>query len=178
MRRLLVSSTGIARKDQGAITRRKQNYMPTWTVTPINGSETSIDVADYKADPKGVVLGFATNSDAGTETYHLAPEHQEGKLASIMGDGLGVLTNVAGAGAGVKLAEEAMAKFGGGSQTVSMVSNLAGAALGAFLAHTAEQSATKLYENHEIDNGDYYNSGGQKVFKGPIRVSSNGTVLG
>jgi hypothetical protein len=149
-------------------------------MTPFDGGASSIEVADYKADAKGTVLGFAvTDANGATETYHLAPEHQEGKLASIMGDGLGVLTNVAGAGAGVKLAEEAMAKFGGGgSQTVSMVSNLAGAALGAFLAHTAEQSAVKLYENHEIDNGDYYNSGGQKVFKGPIRVSSDGTVLG
>ena len=152
--------------------------MPTWTVTPFDGSASSIDVADYKADAKGTVLGFAvTDANGSTETYHLAPEHQEGKLASIMGDGLGVLTNVAGAGAGVKLAEEAMSRFGGGGQTVSMVSNLAGAALGAFLAHTAEQSAVKLYENHEIDNGDYYNSGGQKVFKGPIKVDGSGNTV-
>lgn len=157
--------------------------MPTWTLTPINGSATNFDIADYKADPKGVVLSFAINGSGGTETYHLAPEGKQNELPGIVSGGMGVLLNVAGAAGGFKLAEAAISQIAeksgfqmGGAE--SKVTELAGGILGAFLAHTAEQSATKLYEGREIEKGDYYNSAGQMTFHGPLKVGSDGTVSG
>lgn len=155
--------------------------MPTWTLTPINGTETTFPISDYKADSKGIVLSFATTTDAGTETFHIAPADKQNELPGILSGGLGMLSNLAGAGAGFKLAEAAIAKIDGeGSFQMggaeAKVTELAGGILGAFLAHTAEQSAAKLYANREIDNGDYYNSVGQMIFHGPIKVAADGNL--
>jgi len=156
--------------------------MPTWTLTPANGTATNFDIADYKADPKGVVLTFAVNSNTGTETFHLAPEGKQAEIPGILGGGLGALSNIAGAAGGFKLAEAAISKIDGGGAfkmggPESTVTELAGGILGAFLAHTAEQSATKLYANRDIDHGNYYNSAGQMIFAGPIRVTGDGNLV-
>jgi hypothetical protein len=153
--------------------------MPTWTLTPISGDQTTVEVADFKADPKGVVLGFATTTSNGTETYHLAPEHEPGKMSNILNGGFGILADVGGAGGGFKLAEEAMAKFDPSAQgtTMGRVADLAGAALGAFLAHAAKTTAETMYENHEVDHGDYYDSSDKKVFQGPVKVSPDGSQI-
>ena len=157
--------------------------MPTWTLTPVNGNQTDFEIADYKADKNGVVTGFGINSSTGMETYHIAPEGKQFQLPGIVSGGLGALGDVGGAAGGFKLAEEAISKIDasgkfqmGGSETE--VTELAGGILGAFLAHTAEQSATKLYENREIEKGDYCNSGNQMIFPGPIKIDGAGNLVG
>lgn len=157
--------------------------MPTWTLTPANGNQTDFEITDYKADKNGVVMGFAINSNAGTETYHIAPAGKQFELPGIVSGGLGALTNFAGGAGGFKLAEAAISKINeeGKFQMTgaeAKVTELAGGILGAFLAHTAEQSATKLYENREIDKGDYYNSSNQMIFPGPIKVDGAGNMVG
>ncbi len=118
------------------------------------------------------MLNFAITSNTGTETFHLAPQGKQGELPGILSGGLGALSNVAGAAGGFKMAEAAISKIDsegafqmGGAE--SKVTELAGGILGAFLAHTAEQTATKMYANRDIDSGNYYNSGNQLVFPAP-----------
>ncbi len=156
--------------------------MPTWTLTPQSGNQTTFEIADYNADKNGVVMGFAINSPTGMETFHIAPEGKQFELPGIVSGGLGALTNVAGAAGGFKMAEEAISKIDGSGKfqmggAETKVTELAGGILGAFLAHTAEQSATKLYQNRDIDKGDYYNSGNQLVFPGPIKVDGSGNQV-
>ena len=156
--------------------------MPTWTLTPVNGTQTNFDIATYNADDKGVVLNFAVNSNNGSETFHLAPEGKQNDLPGIVKGGLGALSNVAGAAGGFKLAEDAISTINseggfqlGGSE--AKVSELAGGILGAFLAHTAAQAATKLYANRGVDSGNYYNAAGQLVFQSPIKVDASGNQV-
>lgn len=156
--------------------------MPTWTLTPANGNQSSFEIANYNADPKGVVLNFAITSNTGTETFHLAPQGKQAEIPGILSGGLGALSNVAGAAGGFKMAEAAISKIDsegafqlGGAE--AKVTELAGGILGAFLAHTAEQTATKLYANRDITSGDYYNSGNQLVFPGPIHVDGSGNQV-
>ncbi len=156
--------------------------MPTWTLTSANGSQSSVDIADYKADTKGVVLSFAANSNNGIQTFHLAPAGKQAQIPGILSAGMGAISNIAGAAGGFQLAEAAISKLNaeggfqlGGSE--AKVSELAGGILGSFLAHAAAQSATKLYENRDIDSGDYYDNAGQLVFHGPVKVSGNGAQV-
>lgn len=150
--------------------------MPTWTLTPANGTPANYEIADYKADAKGVVLAFAVNGDGGTESYHLAPEQSASKLSGILSSGMDIASQMGGASMGMKLAEDALSKFGEAGGIVGMLGNMAGASLGAFLAHTAEQSATQLFANREIEKGNYYNSGGQMTFAGLIKVRADGSL--
>lgn len=140
------------------------------------------DIATYNADGKGVVLNFAINGNNGAETFHLAPEGKQNDLPGIVKGGLGALSNVAGAAGGFKLAEEAISTMGsdGGFQLTgaeAKVSELAGGILGAFLAHTAAQAATKLYANGGVDVGNYYNASGQLAFHSPIKVDASGNQV-
>lgn len=156
--------------------------MPTWTLTPINGNQTSYEIANYNCDSSGAVINFAVISSGATETFHIAPQAKAAEMPGILSAGLGALTNIAGSAGGFKMAEAAISSINseGGAQlggAAASVTEMAGGILGAFLAHTAAQAATKLYANRAVDNGDYYNSSNQMVFHGPIKVDGAGNQV-
>jgi hypothetical protein len=156
--------------------------MPTWTLTPINGNQTSLEIANYNADSTGAVINFAVTSNGATETFHIAPQAKAAEMPGILSAGLGALTNIAGSAGGFKMAQAAISKMDGegGFQlggAAASVTEMAGGILGAFLAHTAAQAATKMYANRPIESGDYYNSANQMVFHGPIKVDGSGNQI-
>lgn len=156
--------------------------MPTWTLTPINGNQTSFEIAHYNADSSGAVINFAINTNGATETFHIAPQGKAAEMPGILSAGLGALSNIGGATGGFKMAQAAISKIDseGGPQlagAAAAVTEMAGGILGAFLAHTAAQAATKMYANRAIESGDYYNSANQMVFHGPIKVDGAGNQV-
>jgi hypothetical protein len=149
--------------------------MPTWKLTPINGTETKYEVSHYEADPKGNVLNFAIATTDGTGTYHLAPAHKQKEVNGIVSGGMDVVAGLAGAATGFKAAHEMASKLGSGG-IGSVVQGVAGATMGAFLAHTAKEGLEKLYTGGDADEGDYYNPAGILRFKGPFKVGADGSL--
>jgi hypothetical protein len=136
--------------------------MPNWTLTTENGHKDTFNVIDYRKTKYGVVLSFAIRYEykgkTETEAFMLAPTHRHREVPKVVSAALELASGGGGAAAGYRLGSAA-----------GMVGGLSGAALGLLLGHLATHAVDEFFPE-EIDEGNYYDSGGKIAFSGLITV--------